>query len=126
MAGIRWNFSPARLFEWLGDMRRRQVERGVTKVATRYANEIEQWMKANRKWTDRTGEARATLKAEVIDVTGRAALILLTYGVDYGVFLETMQAGRFAIIAPALDHFGPRLMRDLQIELAGGTFGGID
>lgn len=124
MAGIRWNFSPARLFEWLGDMRRRQVERSVTKVATLYANEIEQWMKANRKWTDRTGEARATLKAEVIDVTGRAALILLTYGVDYGVFLEMKP--QYQIISPALDHFGPRLMRDLQIELAGGTFGGID
>lgn len=126
MAGIRWDFSPARLFEWLGDIRRRQVERGVVKVATRYADEIETWMKANRKWTDRSGQARATLSAEVIDVTGRAAIILLTHGTDYGsLYLETMQNGRFAILGPALDHFTPRIMRDLQIELTSGTFGGF-
>lgn len=123
MAGIKWNFSPARLFEWLGDVRRRQIERGVMKVADRYSIEIEQWMKQNAPWQDRTGQARATLKAEVIDVTGRAAIILLQHGTDYGgLYLETMQAGRFAIISPALDYFAPRLMRDLQIELAGGSF----
>ena len=126
MAGIKWDLRPSRLFEWLGDIRRRQVERGVMKVATRYAGEIETWMKANRKWTDRTGQARATLSAEVIDVTGRAALILLTHGVDYGaLYLETMQGGRFAILGPALDHFAPRIMRDLQVELTSGTFGGV-
>ena len=123
MAGIKWNFSPARLFEWLGDVRRRQIESGVKRVADRYSVEIEQWMKQNAPWQDRTGQARATLKAEVIDVTGRAAIILLTHGTDYGgLYLETMQAGRFAIISPALDYFAPRLMRDLQIELAGGSF----
>ena len=123
MAGIRWNFSPARLFEWLGDVRRRQIERGVMKVAERNSIQIEIWMKANASWTNRTGQARSTLKAEVLEVTGRAAFILLQHGTDYGgLYLETMQSGRFAIIGPALDYFAPRLMRDLQIELAGGSF----
>ncbi len=122
MAGIKWNFSPARLFEWLGDVRRRQIERGVMRVAERHSVLIEQWMKDNRKWTDRTGQARATLKAEVIDVTGRAAIILLTHGVDYGaLYLETMQGGRFAILGPAIDYWGPRIMQDMQAELTAGT-----
>ena len=123
MAGIRWHLSPARLFEWLGDVRRRQVERGVMRVAERMAKEIEAHMKATARWQDRTGDARRLLQAEVIDVTGRAALILLTHGVDYGVFLEMKP--QYQIIAPTLDLYGPRIMQELQIELAGGTFGGL-
>lgn len=125
MAGLKWDFRPSRLFEWLGDIRRRQVEAATLSVANRMSREIEQYMKANAPWQDQTGQARATLKAEVLDVTGRAAFILLQHGVDYGIFLEAMQGGRFAIIGPTLDVFGPRIMRELQIELAGGTFGGI-
>lgn len=122
MAGIRWNFSPARLFEWLGDVRRRQIEAGVRRVADRMAKEIEAHMRANAPWRDRTGNARRLLQAEVLDVTGRAALILLTHGVPYGIYLE---ARGYAIIGPTLDLYGPRIMQELQIELAGGTFGGV-
>ena len=124
MAGLKWDLRPARLFEWLGDVRRRQVEAATLRVAERNAALIEAYMKTNAPWQNRTGQARATLKAEVLDVTGRAAFILLTYGVDYSLYLETMQGGRFAIIGPTLDVFAPRIMRDLQIELAGGTLGG--
>jgi hypothetical protein len=99
------------------------VEAATLRVATRMAREIEAYMRQNAAWQDQTGDARRLLQAEVIDVTGRAAFILLTHGVDYGVFLEMKP--RFQIIAPTLDVFGPRIMRELQIELAGGTFGGI-
>lgn len=123
MAGIKWSLSPARLFEWLGDVRRRQIETGVKRVAERNAAKIEEWMRSNAVWQDISGDARRELKAEVLEVTGRAAFILLRHGTDYGgLYLETMQAGRFSIIGPALDHFAPLLMRDLQIELAGGSF----
>lgn len=120
MAGIRWNFSPARLFEWLGDVRRRQIERGVMRVADRMAKEIEAHMKATAPWNDRTGDARRLLQAEVIDVTGRAAMILLTHGVPYGIHLE---ANGYAVIGPTLDLYGPRIIRELQIELTGGSWG---
>jgi hypothetical protein len=90
MAGIKWSLNPARLFEWLGDVRRRQIERGVMRVAERMAKEIEAYMRQNAPWQNRTGNARRLLQAEVIDVTGRAAIILLTHGVDYGIYLECL------------------------------------
>jgi hypothetical protein len=123
MAGLKWDLRPSRLFAWLGDIRRRQVEAATMRVATRMAREIEAYMRQNARWTDRTGDARRLLKAEVLDVTGRAAFILLQHGVEYGVFLEMRPA--YAIIGPTLDVYGPRIMRELQIELAGGTFGGV-
>lgn len=122
---IEWkNFTPGALVNWLAEVRAAQVERQVTRVAERNAKQIEAWMRANAPWTDRTGDARRELRAEVLDVTGGAAVILLRHGVDYGVYLETIQSGRFAIITPALDHFAPMIWRDIQIELAGGTVEG--
>lgn len=121
MAGIRWNFSPARLFEWLGDIRRRQIERGVMRVAERYSVEIEAWMKANATWQDRTGDARRELRAEIIDVSGKAVTILLRHGVDYGLWLEVANGGRYAILTRALDHWAPMIWRDIQMEVTSGT-----
>jgi len=119
---IEWSgFTPARLVEWLGEVRAAQVRRQVERVANRNAAKIEAWMRANAPWTDRTGQARATLKAEVIDITGQAALILLQHGTDYGgLYLETMQGGRFAIVGPAIDTWAPVIWRDIQLELAAG------
>lgn len=119
---IEWkNFTPGALVNWLAEVRAAQVERQVTRVAERNAKAIEAWMKANAPWTDRTGQARATLRAEVLEATGKGALILLRHGVDYGgLYLETMQAGRFAIIGLAIDHWAPIIWRDIQIELAAG------
>lgn len=119
---IEWRgFSPGRLVEWLGEVRAAQVQRQVERSADRFSKKIEAWMRANAVWEDRTGDARRELRAEVVDMTGHAVLILLRHGVDYGVYLETMQAGRFAILGPALDTWAPVIWRDLQIELTTGT-----
>lgn len=120
---IKWDIRPGRVIEWLAEVRAAQIERQVRRVAERNAKQIEAWMKSNAPWTDRTGQARATLRSEVLEVTGRGALILLRYGVEYGVYLETVSGGSFAIIGPALDRWAPVIWRDLQIELAGGTLG---
>lgn len=120
---IEWKgFTPGRLVEWLGEARAAQVQRQVERSADRYSKKIEEWMRANAVWTDRTGDARRELRAEVLDITGKAVLILLRHGVDYGgLYLETMQAGRFAIITPALDVWAPIIWRDLQVEITNGT-----
>lgn len=123
MAGIRWNLSPSRLFEWLGDLRRRQVEAATLRVASRLSKDIEQWMKQNAPWTDQTGQARATLRAEVNYVTGRAAMVILQHGTEYGsLYLETIQGGKYAIIGPALDYWAPRIMDSLRIEIAASAW----
>lgn len=119
---IEWKgFTPGRLVEWLGEVRAAQVQRTVERTADRHSKKIEAWMRANAPWTDQTGDARRELRAEVLDITGKAVLILLRHGVDYGVYLETMQAGRFAILGPALDTWAPVIWRDLQVELTTGT-----
>lgn len=72
------------------------------------ATQLESEMRANAKWEDRTGDARANLSAEVFATDGQVG-ILLSHGVDYGYWLEVIQNGRFAIIGPTLEQHGRRI-----------------
>jgi len=69
-------------------------------------------MKSNAPWTDRTGNARSTLAT---DVKHRADAdeMILHGGMPYQVYLETMQAGRFAAIVPETRHRGPHVMAQM-------------
>ena len=81
------------------------------------------YMKVNAKWTDRTGNARNGLGAEVIWKPKELHAIRLFHRMWYGIFLETRWAGRFAIILPTIQKFGPDTMRmfDRLFQKLGGS-----
>lgn len=89
-----------------------------------YEPRVENWMKTNAPWTDRTTNARNGLAAR----SGRDKdhhWIVAFHQVPYGIFLETMQAGRFAIIMPAVEEFGPQIMKTFQGILDKRFPGGV-
>jgi hypothetical protein len=68
------------------------------------------YMQINASWTDRTGEARRTLKSDVTVDKNDEATLWLMHGVYYGWYLETMQGGRFNILERTINEFVmPRL-----------------
>ena len=72
--------------------------------------EIKAWMDRTAPWQDQTGDARRLLKAEThVDRSVGIVAMKFSHGVPYGVYLETMQGGRFSILAPAVDIWGPHL-----------------
>jgi len=90
------------------------------------AAEMEAWAKENRPWTDRTGDAKAGLRGFVDEEVGAIGVVILTHDplLDYPIWLEIANQGRYAIIAPAIDYWGPiyfkrlqRLMRLGQVSL---------
>jgi hypothetical protein len=89
------------------------IFQGGRHVAYDQAVDMENWAKENAPWTDRTGDARERLHATV-EETGPIGTIVLAHGVDYGLWLEIANGGRYAIIAPAIDVYGPIVMRSLQ------------
>lgn len=97
-----------------------QVEDTVTAVFTAWEARLESWMRANAPWEDRTGEARRQLDAFT---TPSAAKVWLTvaHGVEYGVYLETLHQGRFAILWPALRMNWPLIQTDLCAALSQRT-----
>ena len=69
----------------------------------------------NAPWEDRSGMAREGLGVEVSHSFGEVVLELF-HTVDYGLWLEVIQNGRFATIMPTLEVYAPRVF-----EAAGGV-----
>lgn len=87
----------------------RNAQRKFDIVAS-YSGEIEQWMRDNAVWQDRTGEARQALNVKVNKLKDRIEFVF-AHGVDYGKYLEDHNDSRFAILRKTIDHWGPVIMR---------------
>lgn len=111
--GFHWSASPETVFTQGYQRYVQALAAGLNAICKARAAEIEAWMKTNAVWTDQTGNARQGLYTEV-ERMGNAIVIALDHGVSYGRFLELSHQGRFAIIAPALDHWSPILWADVQ------------
>lgn len=82
------------------------------------------WMKTTAPWTDRTGNARNGLGSEVFWVPLQEHTLRLFHRVAYGIWLEVRWAGKYAIIKPAIEKYGPdtmRLLNKLMSRLGGGA-----
>lgn len=89
------------------------VKAGLHNYTSKMAKEVEEYARDNAPWEDRTGDARAGLTAESED-DFPVFKIHLFHTVDYGIWLEIRWDGRFAIIQPTLEHFGPQIMAGLS------------
>lgn len=78
------------------------------------AIEVLTYARANAPWLDRTGKARAGLDVSVTR-EGDQVWLELYHTVDYGLWLETIQSGEYAIIMPTLELFAQAVF-----EAAGG------
>lgn len=118
--GFKWIVAPTDVFPQMAHKYTQAIFHGTQRVLQEQAAEMEAWAKANAPWQDRTGAARAGLHATV---EGNA--ITLAHGVDYGLWLEIANQGKYAIIAPAIDYWGPRIMGELQHMIASGALPGF-
>ena len=94
------NLDARRLIDGLNTLDNR-MQTAVLMYSETAASNLEEYMKANKKWTDRTGHAKQRL-------TGRAyrvncgVRIELAHGVDYGIWLELANGKNYAIIEPTI------------------------
>lgn len=72
-------------------------------------------------WEDRTGDARAGLDTDV-RWEGETIVWEMYHTVDYGIWLETIQNGRFSVIMPTLELFAPEVGKGLSES--SGSYGG--
>lgn len=83
------------------------------------------YMKQHARWRDDTGNrkdripgaARAGLKA-VPELKGSHKSIWFLHGVDYGIWLEIKNNGKWQIIMPAVAEMGKRMMKSLRGSLS--------
>lgn len=69
------------------------------------AQKMEQYAKKNRKWTDRTGRARQSLKGSAFRIDN-GYRIQIAHGVYYGVYLEYAHERKYAILERTITKVG--------------------
>lgn len=109
---------------WTGDLppnlkKVNSVVQGAIKVGVATnAPRIEQWMKTNAPWTDRTGNARNGLIARPQFSSPDKASIVMSHSVPYGIWLEVRWGGRYAIVGPAVEYWSPLVMKSISALIA--------
>lgn len=71
-------------------------------VASASASELRAYMQSNRRWTDRTGKAKAMLDAVASKPDENTIRVTLVHGVSYGIWLELAHEQKYAIIKPTM------------------------
>lgn len=89
-------------------------DRALVKIQS----EMVEWAQENAPWRDHTGDARALLHSPTISTAANGdRAVVLAHGVEYGIYLETMDGGAWGIIAKAIDHFAEQLPSRIAAEL---------
>ncbi len=100
-----------------------RVEVAIEIAFENMAAQAEARMRTQASWTDRTGAARGSLRADV-DLTGRAFSLLLSHGVPYGIWLEVANDGRYAIVITTQRWVAGQLPKVVAAAVNAGLRGG--
>jgi hypothetical protein len=82
------------------------------------APKVQDYMRGNAKWTDRTGNARGGLFAKYDNLSEGTFGITLYHTMPYGIWLEVKHSGQYAIIFPTVSHEGQRIFEGIRGLLA--------
>lgn len=89
-----------------------------------YEPKMENHAKLNAPWQDQTSNARNGLAARS-GKDAKTRFIVLFHQVPYGIYLETRFSGKYAIIMPTIEEFGPQVMDTFQKILDKRFPGGV-
>jgi hypothetical protein len=121
---FKWDVPPNQAFPQLMEAYTNTIFLAGRRVAHQTAVDATAWMKEEAPWQDQTGAARAGLHVDELESPGVLTELVFSHdtSLPYVVWLEIAHAGRFAIIAPAIDFWGPKLMmqvrRIMNLQLA--------
>jgi hypothetical protein len=107
-AGFHWTKKPSDLFEVEVKRYADTIRKEIDKLADAWEPIIEDYMKLNAPWKDRSSNARQGLNVRKENVDGVMSLTL-AHTVEYGIYLELAHAGAWAIINPTIDIYGPKV-----------------
>lgn len=120
-----------------------KIARALAALVQRNAPAVQNYARRTAPWTDQTGNARQGLFARYAMESGSGRAILtgeatgegagvhtinLSHSVNYGIWLETRWAGKYAVIAPTIQREGARIMKSAErlldrmtaVEMGGG------
>lgn len=112
MAGLKWDFLPSKMLEDLVTDYATAIRLALVELGEAWAPIIEDYMKTNARWKDRSSNARQTLNVRAREFSDSVVLDL-AHGMFYGIYLELANAGKYAIINPTLDKYTPLVWKSV-------------
>lgn len=100
------------------------VDKSVATTLRYYEPQVENSAKLNAPWTDQTTNARNGLIARS-GKDSKEYWLVLAHSVPYGIWLEVRWSGKYAIIMPTLDEYGPKVIQTLNNILERYSAGGV-
>lgn len=91
----------------------KNLQPAIRSVMQYGAPQVQNHARDTAPWRDRTGNARQGLMARQYE-TGTRHGIVLFHSVPYGLWLEVRWDGRYAVLLPTIQAWGPRIMRLLS------------
>lgn len=113
MPNFIWVYEPIQVMTTGFDSWAKSIHEVLMDIALEYAQSIALWMQQNASWIDQTGEARASLFAEVENLVTQIS-IEIGGTADHIKYLEFAHGGRYAIIGPALDYWYPQVLAAVE------------
>jgi hypothetical protein len=112
---FQWIETPEKMIENIEKYGARAYS-ALDALAAEIAVRLQNYSRANASWQDRTGNARSGLFAVSEKAAGDLVTIYLSHGhsIDYGKWLELANAGKYAIIMPAIETIIPEAKRMLD------------
>lgn len=104
MADTGFSFDMKDMLKGMTDFQSK-ADAALQMYAETSAKKLEGSAKENRRWTDRTGQARQRLNGSVGKVP-EGYRIYLAHGVDYGLWLELAHERRYSIIPETIRYVG--------------------
>ncbi len=80
-----------------------KVVLGRVAAAQEICDLLAAWAKANAPFTDRTGDLRASIAAEIESVSADLVTLVLGAGTEYATYVELGHDERFAYLRPAIE-----------------------
>lgn len=87
-----------------------KVRAAIGVFADTAAKKMEGEAKSNAPWTDRTSNARNSIRGE-FGWKGNKAIITLSGNMEYSVYLELAKEKRHAILVPTIQRNAPEVLR---------------
>ena len=88
----------------------KKVKAAIGLYADTAAKKMEGEAKIDAPWTDRTGNARNSIRGD-FGWQGSKAVITLSGNMDYSVWLELAHGKKYAILKPTIDKNTPEILR---------------
>lgn len=113
MAELKWNTdstdNPLNGLAIFGE----QAQKALTLYCDTAAQKLESEAKVKRPWTDRSNLARESLRGS-FEVSAESAEIVLSHGVDYGIWLELANEKNYAIVEPTVRLNANEIMNGME------------